>query len=702
MTPADSLTESTTEHEVAALPGTPPQPPEPGVRGERVLVAGDRLLAWCDGWVNRWLPAECNPLAQPGRAANFALLLAVVSGVALLLWYSPSVQTAYTSIAGVQGRTLGGWVRSMHRYSSDLVMVLLVVHAGRMFVSRKFAGARWLAWMSGIGLLGIVWFIGWTGYWLVWDQPAQQVAVTSMRLLDALPIFGEPMSRLFVADRLVPSLLFFVVFFLHMLLPLAMALGLAVHVLRLSRVRLLPGWPLAVAMIVGVALAALVVPAPLDEPARMALKPRHLTVDTWYLWPLALGLRFQEAGLWLALAGTAAVGAAVPWIFGRRRKPVTFQAEVEVSRCHACTQCVQDCPFDAITMVPRTDGKRFPSQAQVDPARCVGCGVCAGSCDSEGIGLTWFDTRTEEARIEAEVASVLATGGSRWVAFVAGDIDSGLALFELTRWRERLPGYQVHHVPTASWVRPKLVERLLKSGVAGVLVVRDARAEPLARDGGRWVGERLAGLREPMFRPQRAGGSQAWCVLDYDSSQPGALERAAAEFQERARPHASVRPRRWRIAMGAAGLAGVLGAVVVAPSHLRVDNPAPAEPEFVFSFKAFGEMGQTDALDPEQEATKPVHMRGRATGKPQRAPVRVRVTIDGKTEEASYRAKGISRDGPALDQWRRLMTPGEHGVTIEIVRGDNTPAETWSGVIVAETGQLHVITYEPTIGFCIE
>ena len=103
----------------------------------------------------------------------------------------------------------------------------------------------------------------------------------------------------------------------------------------------------------------------------------------------------------------------MPWIFGRRRKPVTFQAEVEVSRCHACTQCVQDCPFDAITMVPRTDGKRFPSQAQVDPARCVGCGVCAGSCDSEGIGLTWFDTRTEEARIEAEVASVLATGGSR-------------------------------------------------------------------------------------------------------------------------------------------------------------------------------------------------------------------------------------------------------------------------------------------------
>ena len=34
-----------------------------------------------------------------------------------------------------------------------------------------------------------------------------------MRLLDALPIFGEPLGRLYVADRMVPSLLFFVVFF---------------------------------------------------------------------------------------------------------------------------------------------------------------------------------------------------------------------------------------------------------------------------------------------------------------------------------------------------------------------------------------------------------------------------------------------------------------------------------------------------------
>jgi formate hydrogenlyase subunit 6/NADH:ubiquinone oxidoreductase subunit I len=83
---------------------------------------------------------------------------------------------------------------------------------------------------------------------------------------------------------------------------------------------------------------------------------------------------------------------------------------------------MQDCPFDAITMVPRTDAKRFPSKAFVAPAKCVGCGVCAGSCDSEGISLPWLDTRKEEARLATEIAAARHARGSSWVAFVSGDI----------------------------------------------------------------------------------------------------------------------------------------------------------------------------------------------------------------------------------------------------------------------------------------
>jgi ferredoxin len=686
----------------AALPAPAiPPPPPPAARGERFLARVDQALAVGDGWIARWLPLELNPLAQSGRAANFALVVAVVTGVVLLCWYSPSVQFAHSSLAALGAGSLGGWVRALHRYSSDLVMLLLVVHAGRMLVARKFTGARWLPWVSGLGLTGLIWFIGWTGYWLVWDQPAQQVAVMSLRLLDTVPIFGEPLGRLLVVDRLVPSLLFFVVFFLHMLLPLAIGVGLAVHLLRLSRVRLLPDWRLGLALTLGLLVASAVVPAPLDEPAAMAVKATHFTVDTWYLWPLALAGRLQHAGLWVALGGTLGVVVALPWLLGRRRRPETFQAVVDVSRCHACTQCMQDCPFDAITMVPRTDGKAFPSQSYVDPARCVGCGVCAGSCDSEGISLPWFATAREEARMEREVAQAIVAGAPPWVALVAGDADSGFALFALTRWRERLPGYQVHVVPTASWVRPVLVERWLRSGVKGVLLVRDARAEAPARDGNRWVAARLAGERDPVFRPQRAGTGGSALVLDYDPSRPDELRRAAERFRN-GEPTLSKLSRtlhRAQALVVVTVLALLMAGAVIAPSHLRVSNPQPADPEFVFSFKAFGAVAEAAVLDLVADAAKPIHMRGRVTEKPQRSPVVVRLTVDGETEERSYRGKGLTRDGPAIDEWRKPLPPGPHRVKVEVLTGADQPPLEWEHYFEAQDRRVHVLTLDPADGF---
>ena len=98
----------------------------------------------------------------------------------------------------------------------------------------------------------------------------------------------------------------------------------------------------------------------------------------------------------------------------------------------------------------------------------------------------------------------------------------GMDFFALAAWREHLPGYQVHPVPTASWVRPKFVERLLSAGVARVLIVRDARAEAAARDGNRWIADRLSGVRAPAFRPARAGNpTDGWRVVDFDPSDPG-------------------------------------------------------------------------------------------------------------------------------------------------------------------------------------
>lgn len=131
----------------SVAPGS--QPPPPPTRAAWLLAAGDRLVTRLDTLLERGLPREMNPLAHLGAAANAMLILATFSGVMMLVWYSPSVQFAWTSLAGLGPRSLGGLLRSVHRYSSDLLMLLVLAHAARTLLARKFADARWLAWEIG-------------------------------------------------------------------------------------------------------------------------------------------------------------------------------------------------------------------------------------------------------------------------------------------------------------------------------------------------------------------------------------------------------------------------------------------------------------------------------------------------------------------------------------------------------------------------
>src|SRR6185436_13934633 len=71
--------------------------PEPAVRGEKLLRRLENGLLQIDRLVERALPPALNPLGQLGAMANTCLIIAVISGVALLLWYTPSVHLAYDS-----------------------------------------------------------------------------------------------------------------------------------------------------------------------------------------------------------------------------------------------------------------------------------------------------------------------------------------------------------------------------------------------------------------------------------------------------------------------------------------------------------------------------------------------------------------------------------------------------------------------------
>jgi len=71
-----------------------------------------------------------------------------------------------------------------------------------------------------------------------------------------------------------------------------------------------------------------------------------------------------------------AVGVTV-----KKIKPVQIpKAKVEAELCTGCEFCVDICPFDCISMQPRTDHPEYFKIAVVDEKKCVSCKLCETVC----------------------------------------------------------------------------------------------------------------------------------------------------------------------------------------------------------------------------------------------------------------------------------------------------------------------------------
>ena len=674
---------------------------EPPVRAEGLLRAFDSLFLRLDSLIDRFLPESMNPMAQTGAIANTTFITAIVSGVVVLIWYSASLHEAYDSVHAMgASRLTSGLVRSLHRYSSDACMLFVILHALKLFFARRFGGARWLAWVTGAFLIGTLWLVGWLGYWLVWDERARQVALGTARLLDALPIFADPLSRSFLTDGGVNSLLFFVVFFVHMLIPLAMGVALWLHITRLSRTHFLTSWRMTAWVLASLVLVSVVFPADLAKQAHMTVSPSGFAMDAWYLAPLALTDRLGAGALWALVLVGGAVFYSIPWtlVRGRARARVS---EVVEERCNACEKCYQDCPYDAITMAPRKNDKVYLKVALVDSSACVGCGICAGSCDSAGIGLPWFDVLDRRAEMDRFVEAAAEREKNLFVAFVCAEsAGAKLTIDPVTHACPELPGYTVMRVPCAGWVHPLTVERAIRHGAKGVLIVACGPGSAVYREGGKWTQVRMAGERLPSLNFDKVDPKSVRVVELFRHDQ-ARLTREAKAFREGAL--GATRRSKAEAWLGGLALAAVLTATTWGASRAWYDLPSGRAPQLVVSFKHPGQISESCRDLTEDEKRKmPVHMRPPQICERRRNPVRMRITVDDRvTANRSYEPAGLWGDGNSLAIERLEVPPGEHHVRVSI--GDSANAEEFAfdteQTVDFQPHAIKVVRFDRTTGF---
>lgn len=477
----------------------PPRPLRRERWPRRLLAGAAAVNQWAEVLLDRIVSPSLNPLYHSGTIAVFSLAVATVTGVYLFVFYRVGTEAAHRSIEGIMAHPLGigALMRSLHRYASDAAILAAVLHGLKMLLDDRFWGARWIGWVSGLTLLSLVWVTGATGYWLVWDVQAQILSVTTAKLLDVLPIFGEPLVRTFVDSERIQTFLFFLVLFAHISIPFLLGAAYWFHVMRLSRARFMP--PRVVLWVTGAALvvASLVRPAVSGSPADLSRLPGLVPIDWFYFFYFPLTRLDPKVGGALTF-GAGLVAVALPWLL---RGPAPARARVDNPACTGCTRCWKDCPYEAIVMVPRQEGGRYKQVAVVNPAKCVGCGICVGACDSAGILLGDQPVSVLGEAVTWRLRAASAAGEGPPVVVYACRLMGRLGeALSPDGSLAGVPGVTVMGLPCVGMLHPEMITKTLAAGARGVFVAGCMPENCSAREGSRWLAERLSGRRLPSLK----------------------------------------------------------------------------------------------------------------------------------------------------------------------------------------------------------
>jgi ferredoxin/coenzyme F420-reducing hydrogenase delta subunit len=483
--------------------------------------------------LDRLFGHDWNPMANLGPLGWFLFWIVAVSGIYLFIFWDTGVHASYESVEWITHDLWwhAGLSRSLHRYASDLMVLVMFLHLIREWSRDRYRGKRWFSWVTGVPIIWFVYLSGITGYWLVWDQLAQYVAITSTELLDALGIFAEPIARNFLSPVNLSSRFFTLMVFLHIAIPLLLLLLMWIHTQRITDARTNPPFGLALITLVGLVVVSYTIPAVSQGPADLSVVPQRVGIDWFYL-PLYPVIELVPPGIIWAGVGLFTVAMiGLPWLPPRREAAA---AEVYLPRCNGCMRCVNDCPYAAITVEPRSDGLPFPREVKVNPARCVACGICMGSCPASTPFRTTGDLRTgidlpeyPFAQLRADViaaAEALPEGSGRVLTLAcahgAGGEDAGPVP----------PGRVL--VPCAAMPPPSIIDYIISRGLAdGVCIAGCAERDCQHRFGVGWSKARIARARDPLLR-ERVPRERLLAVWA-GPSEPLRLQMELSAFSER-------------------------------------------------------------------------------------------------------------------------------------------------------------------------
>ena len=151
-----------------------------------------------------YAPKNLNFLYFFGSLAMLCLGIQILSGIWLLMYYEPTVETAFDSVEYLMRDIPFGWLlRYTHAAGASAFFVILYMHVYRALLYGSYRKPRELLWLLGLFLLILVMAESYTGYILPWGQMSYWAAKVIMNIFGSIPVIGPPLMHLIQGDYVI-------------------------------------------------------------------------------------------------------------------------------------------------------------------------------------------------------------------------------------------------------------------------------------------------------------------------------------------------------------------------------------------------------------------------------------------------------------------------------------------------------------------
>lgn len=281
-----------------------------------------------------------------GGTAAMLFFGQILTGLLLCLYYQPTPERAWESVRYITGQVpYGWWIRSLHKWGANLMIVAVSLHLMRVFFSGAYRKPREVNWFVGVTLFLLTLMLGFTGYSIVYEQLSYWGATVAANITEAVPVIGRGLARTLRGGDQIGAATLSRFFILHAaVLPMLLLALFAFHItlVRLHGVSEFPlrGEPrpapypfipdhLLKELATGLALITIVTcmsvlfPVGMGPPADPINTPEHIKPE-WYFYFTFRWLKLSSLGMGIA-GVTAAIGVLFAWPLIdaaiRRRRP---------------------------------------------------------------------------------------------------------------------------------------------------------------------------------------------------------------------------------------------------------------------------------------------------------------------------------------------------------------------------------------------